>query len=225
MLTTSTQYMSHWVSVAKSFHGTFLSPCSVLIPLILQLILAWKVAPALACGNTVVLKTSEQTPLSALYLCTLIQKAGFPPGTVNVVSGFGKTTGAAIVRHPGIDKIAFTGSTAVGKEIVRTAGLKKVTLELGGKSPNIIFEDADVEQAVKWSHNGMYAPIMDDLLMTGFIIKDKCVAPLLGFTCMNRSRKRLQRLLRNLRSRIKSAIHLMWIRIKDRRFQRFNSIK
>lgn len=94
--------------------------------------------------------------MSALLLCTLIQKAGFPAGAVNVVSGFGKTTGAAIVRHPGIDKIAFTGSTAVGKEIARTAGLKKVTLELGGKSPNIVFEDADIEQAVKWSHNGMY---------------------------------------------------------------------
>jgi aldehyde dehydrogenase (NAD+) len=91
-----------------------------------------------------------------LYLCTLVQKAGFPPGTLNVLSGFGKTTGAAIVRHPGIDKIAFTGSTAVGKEIVRSAGLKKVTLELGGKSPAIVFEDADIEQAVKWSHNGMY---------------------------------------------------------------------
>jgi aldehyde dehydrogenase (NAD+) len=92
-------------------------------------------------------------------LCTLVQKAGFPPGTVNVVSGFGRITGAAIVRHPGIDKIAFTGSTAVGKEIAKTAGLKKVTLELGGKSPNIVFEDADIEQAVKWSHNGMYAPL------------------------------------------------------------------
>jgi acyl-CoA reductase-like NAD-dependent aldehyde dehydrogenase len=80
---------------------------------------------------------------------------------VNVVSGFGKITGAAIVRHPGIDKIAFTGSTAVGKEIAKTAGLKKVTLELGGKSPNIVFEDADIEQAVKWSHNGMYlSPLM-----------------------------------------------------------------
>ena len=93
--------------------------------------------------------------MSALYLCTLIQKAGFPAGTVNVLSGFGRTTGSAIVQHPGIDKIAFTGSTAVGKEIVRMAGLKKVTLELGGKSPNIIFEDADLEQAVRWSHYGM----------------------------------------------------------------------
>ena len=125
------------------------------------LMIAWKVAPALACGNTVVLKTAEQTPLSALYLCTLIQKAGFPAGAVNVLSGFGKIAGAAIVRHPGIDKIAFTGSTAVGKEIARTAGLKKVTLELGGKSPNIVFEDADIEQAVKWSHNGMYFRVMD----------------------------------------------------------------
>ena len=93
-----------------------------------------------------------------MLICTLVQKAGFPPGVVNVISGFGKIAGAAIVRHPGIDKIAFTGSTAVGKEIAKTAGLKKVTLELGGKSPNIVFEDADIEQAVKWSHNGMYIP-------------------------------------------------------------------
>src|SRR5438477_10773822 len=98
--------------------------CTPLFPA--PLIEAWKVAPALACGNTDDLKTAEQTPLSALMLCTLVQKAGFPPGTVNVVSGFGKITGAAIVRHPGIDKIAFTGSTAVGKEIAKTAGLKKV---------------------------------------------------------------------------------------------------
>jgi aldehyde dehydrogenase (NAD+) len=117
---------------------------------------AWKVAPALACGNTVVLKSAEQTPLSALYVCTLAQKAGFPPGTINVISGFGKIAGAAMVRHPGVNKIAFTGSTAVGKEIIRSAGLKKVTLELGGKSPNIVFEDADIDQAVKWSHSGMY---------------------------------------------------------------------
>ena len=153
---------------------------------------AWKIAPALACGNTVVLKTAEQTPLSALYLCTLVQKAGFPPGTINVVSGFGKTTGAAIVRHPGIDKIAFTGSTAVGKEIVRLAGLKKVTLELGGKSPNIIFEDADIEQAVKWSHSGMYAASRS-LFIIGFIIKGKYAVPQPGYTSMNRSRKSLQK--------------------------------
>jgi aldehyde dehydrogenase (NAD+) len=91
-----------------------------------------------------------------LYLCNLVQKAGFPPGALNVISGFGRIAGAALVRHPRVNKIAFTGSTAVGKEIIRSAGLKKVTLELGGKSPNIIFEDADIEQAVKWSHNGMY---------------------------------------------------------------------
>jgi aldehyde dehydrogenase (NAD+) len=140
-------------SADKLSPGTSLCLCSVRPPNLTNS--AWKVAPALACGNTVVLKTAEQTPLSALYLCTLVQKAGFPKGAINVVSGFGKTTGAAIVRHPGVDKIAFTGSTAVGKEITRTAGLKKVTLELGGKSPNIVFEDADIEQAVKWSHNGM----------------------------------------------------------------------
>ncbi len=119
---------------------------------------AWKVAPALACGNTVVLKTSENTPLSALYLCTLIAKVGIPPGVVNVISGFGKPTGQALVDHEDIDKIAFTGSTGTGKAIAKAAAsqLKKVTLELGGKSPNIIFADADLEQAVKWSHFGMF---------------------------------------------------------------------
>src|ERR1700721_1188277 len=132
--------------------------------------LAWKVAPALACGNTVVLKTAEQTPLSALLLCTLIQKCGIPPGTINVLSGYGKITGASIVRHPGIDKIAFTGSTSVGKQIAKTAGLKKVTLELGGKSPNIVFDDEDIEQAVKWSNNGM-SLTSGMRLMIGFIIR------------------------------------------------------
>lgn len=147
--------MNQLVSVDKLYLGTFLSPWFVSHSARISLMKAWKVAPAIACGNTVVLKTAEQTPLSALLFCTLIQKAGFPPGAINIISGFGKTAGAAIVRHPDVDKIAFTGSTAVGKEIVRTAGLKKVTLELGGKSPNIIFEDADIEQAVKWSHSGM----------------------------------------------------------------------
>ena len=153
----STLFVSQLVSVDKSFHGTFPFPCSVRIsPIDVPNCVAWKIAPALACGNTVVLKSAEQTPLSALYICTLAKKVGFPPGALNVVSGFGKVAGAAIVRHPGIDKIAFTGSTAVGRDIIRSAGLKKVTLELGGKSPNIVFEDADIDQAVKWSHSGMY---------------------------------------------------------------------
>jgi hypothetical protein len=182
------------------------------------------VAPALACGNTVVLKTAEQTPLSALLLCTLIQKAGFPAGTVNVVSGFGKTTGAAIVRHPGIDKIAFTGSTAVGKEIARTAGLKKVTLELGGKSPNIVFADADIEQAVKWSHNGMY-PLYSTFTYEGSTIKAKSVVPQRESTFMNPSKTSSPRNLPSLHNPIKSVILSMRTPIKALRSQRCNLIE
>ncbi|MCO5565988.1 hypothetical protein L7F22_019663 [Adiantum nelumboides] len=118
------------------------------------LMFSWKIGPALATGNTVVLKTAEQTPLSALRICQLIVEAGFPPGVVNVVSGFGAVAGAAISQHMDIDKVAFTGSTLVGRTIMKAAAstnLKKVTLELGGKSPNIIFADADLDQAVSWS--------------------------------------------------------------------------
>ncbi|KAF3909353.1 Omega-crystallin [Arthrobotrys entomopaga] len=118
---------------------------------------AWKLGPALATGNVVVMKTAEQTPLSVLYLATLINEAGFPPGVVNILSGYGKTAGAALVQHLGVDKIAFTGSTFTGKQIMKMASvnLKNITLETGGKSPNIIFEDADVEQAIKWTHSGI----------------------------------------------------------------------
>ena len=119
---------------------------------------AWKIAPALATGNVVVLKTAEQTPLSAYKMCELIVQAGIPAGVVNVVSGFGPVAGAAITNHMDIDKIAFTGSTLVGRNIMKAAAatnLKKVTLELGGKSPNIIFKDADLEQAVKWAAFGI----------------------------------------------------------------------
>ncbi len=110
---------------------------------------AWKIAPALACGNTTILKPAEQTPLTAIRLGELILEAGLPPGVVNIVTGFGETAGAAIASHPGIDKVAFTGSTEVGKMILRasTGNLKRVTLELGGKSPNVIFADADIEKA------------------------------------------------------------------------------
>ncbi|KAK0551659.1 hypothetical protein OC846_002879 [Tilletia horrida] len=117
------------------------------------LMFGWKIAPALATGNTIVLKTAEQTPLSALKMCELINEAGFPKGVVNVVSGFGPVAGAAIASHMDIHKIAFTGSTLVGRQIMQVAAktnLKKVTLELGGKSPNVIYDDADLEQAVKW---------------------------------------------------------------------------
>jgi acyl-CoA reductase-like NAD-dependent aldehyde dehydrogenase len=111
---------------------------------------AWKLAPALATGNTCILKPAEQTPLSSIRLGELILQAGFPPGVVNIVTGFGETAGAAISEHPDIDKVAFTGSTAVGKMITRAASdnLKKTSLELGGKSPNVIFEDADIDKAV-----------------------------------------------------------------------------
>lgn len=121
------------------------------------MIASWKIAPALACGNTVVLKAAEQTPLSVLYLAKLIKEAGIPAGVVNIVNGLGKSAGAAIANHLGIDKIAFTGSTTTGKAIMRAAAtnLKKITLETGGKSPLIIFEDADLEQAVKWSYVGI----------------------------------------------------------------------
>jgi aldehyde dehydrogenase (NAD+) len=118
---------------------------------------SWKLGPALACGNTVVLKAAEQTPLSALYLGALIKEAGFPPGVVNILNGYGRTAGAAIANHPGIDKLAFTGSTATGKVIMKAAAanLTNITLETGGKSPLLVFADANMEQAIKWSHIGI----------------------------------------------------------------------
>jgi len=119
---------------------------------------AWKLGPALATGCTVVLKPAEQTPLSALRLGELICEAGFPDGVVNIVPGFGETAGAALAAHPGVDKIAFTGSTEVGKLIVRAAAndLRKVTLELGGKSPNVVFRDADLDQAIAGAANAIF---------------------------------------------------------------------
>ncbi|KAL5534907.1 hypothetical protein ACEPAF_2997 [Sanghuangporus sanghuang] len=123
------------------------------------LMLAWKLGPALATGNAVILKPSEFTPLSALRMVLLIQEAGFPPGVVNFVNGLGHVAGQAIAEHPDIEKIAFTGSTLVGRKIMEAAArtnLKKVTLELGGKSPNIIFDDADIQQAVDWAAHGVF---------------------------------------------------------------------
>ena len=118
---------------------------------------AWKLGPALACGNTIVMKSAEQTPLSILVLATLIKEAGFPPGVVNILNGEGRVAGAALATHLGVDKIAFTGSTGTGKEIMKMAAInmKNITLETGGKSPLIVFDDANLEQAVKWSHMGM----------------------------------------------------------------------
>src|ERR1700733_8310499 len=124
-----------------------------------MLMLAWKLAPALATGNTVVMKPAEQTPLSALRIGELIVEAGFPPGVVNLLPGFGPTAGAAIARHMDVDKVAFTGSTEVGHLIMEAAAksnLKRVTLELGGKSPNIIFADTDLDEAVEGAHFGLF---------------------------------------------------------------------
>jgi len=118
----------------------------------------WKIGPALATGNTIVLKPSELTPLTALRLCTLIVEAGFPDGVVNVVTGYGNTAGQAISENMIIEKVAFTGSTLVGRKIMEAAAksnLKKVTLELGGKSPSIVFDDVDMEQTVKWVAHGI----------------------------------------------------------------------
>jgi len=122
------------------------------------LMAAWKLGPALATGCTVVLKPAEQTPLTALRLGELIQEAGIPDGVVNVVPGYGETAGAALAAHPGVDKVAFTGSTEIGKLIARTAtgNLKRVSLELGGKSPNIIFSDADVDAAIEGAAQGIF---------------------------------------------------------------------
>jgi aldehyde dehydrogenase (NAD+) len=125
-------------------------------PLLMQ---AWKLAPALACGNTVILKVAEQTPLSALRVGELIIEAGFPEGVVNILPGYGPTAGGAIARHMDIDKVAFTGSTEVGHLIMKAAAetnLKRVTLELGGKSPNIVFADSDLDEAVEGSHFALF---------------------------------------------------------------------
>ena len=128
--------------------------CALELPAVMA---AWKIAPALAAGCTIVLKPAEQTPLSALRLGELALEVGFPPGVLNVLTGDG-STGAALVDHPGVDKIAFTGSTAVGREIGAKAGraLKRMTLELGGKSPNVILPDADIEAAIKGSYQAIY---------------------------------------------------------------------
>ena len=122
------------------------------------LLTAWKVAPALACGNTVVIKPASQTPLTALALADVAMEVGLPPGVLNVVTGPGSTLGRMIVRHPGIDKIAFTGDTSTGREFMRGSAdtLKRITLELGGKSPNIVFPDADLDAAVRGATTGIF---------------------------------------------------------------------
>lgn len=169
-------YMSGWATKIEGKHiaishlaapGEYLSftrpePIGVvgqIIPWNFPLLMAaWKLAPALATGCTVVLKVAEETPLSALMLGELLQEAGLPDGVVNIVPGFGETAGAALAAHPGVDKVAFTGSTEVGRLIVQAASrdLKKVSLELGGKSPNIILGDADIDAAIDGATAGIF---------------------------------------------------------------------
>ena len=122
------------------------------------LMAAWKIAPALAAGNTIVLKPAKETPLTALVVAELAIEAGMPPGVLNVVPGRGTVAGAALVEHPLVAKIAFTGSTEVGRDIMRRGSdtLKRLTLELGGKSPNLVFADADIDQAVRGASNGIF---------------------------------------------------------------------
>src|SRR6185436_8980158 len=122
------------------------------------LLAAWKIAPALACGNVVILKPASETPLTALALGEIAVEVGLPPGVLNVITGPGSSVGQAIVEHPGIDKIAFTGDTSTGKGIMRAAAdtLKKITLELGGKSPNIVLSDADVDAALRGATTGIF---------------------------------------------------------------------
>nr|XP_011436817.2 retinal dehydrogenase 1 [Crassostrea gigas] len=118
----------------------------------------WKIGPALACGCTVVMKPAEQSPLSGLHLIALCQEVGIPPGVVNMVPGYGPTAGAALSNHPDVDKVAFTGSTEVGKIILQASGetnIKRTTLELGGKSPCVIMDDADLDEAVQFAHDGV----------------------------------------------------------------------
>lgn len=133
--------------------------CGQIIPWNFPLLMtAWKWGPALAAGNTVVMKPAEQTPLSCLRLAELALEAGFPPGVINVVPGYGPTAGAALVRHPQVDKIAFTGEGATAKIIMKEASqtLKRLTFELGGKSPNIVFADADLDQAIAGAEFGLF---------------------------------------------------------------------
>ena len=147
----------------ETFNYTRYEPLGVVVAIIPWnsplLLMAWKLAPALAAGNTVVIKPSEFTSASALEFMKLIEEAGFPPGVVNVVTGFGADVGAALIEHPLVRKVAFTGSDATGQRVYESAarGLKRVSMELGGKSPNIVFEDADLDNAIKGVISGIFA--------------------------------------------------------------------
>jgi phenylacetaldehyde dehydrogenase len=165
------RYMAGWatkiegntIPFSPKFHAyTRREPVGVvgqIIPWNFPLLMAaWKLGPALSTGCTVVLKPAEQTPLSALLLAEMVAEAGFPNGVVNVVPGYGETAGAALASHPDVDKVAFTGSTEVGKLILQAAAgnLKKVSLELGGKSPNIVFDDADLPATIPGAANAIF---------------------------------------------------------------------
>jgi len=167
------RYMAGWatkisgttlpLSAGRDFHSyTLREPIGVvaqIIPWNFPLLMAaWKLAPALACGCTIILKLAEQTPLSGLRLAQLIDQAGFPPGVINILTGFGEGAGAPLAAHEMVDKVAFTGSTEVGKLIVHaaTGNLKKVSLELGGKSPSIVFPDANIEQAIAGTSSAIF---------------------------------------------------------------------
>jgi phenylacetaldehyde dehydrogenase len=166
------RYMAGWatkiegaalpISIPNHIAWTVREPVGVvgqIIPWNFPLLMAaWKLGPAFATGCTVVLKPAEQTPLTALRLAELVCEAGYPEGVLNVVTGFGETAGAALAAHPGVDKVAFTGSTEVGRLIVQAAAgnLKKVSLELGGKSPNVVLADADVELAIEGAANAIF---------------------------------------------------------------------
>jgi aldehyde dehydrogenase (NAD+) len=204
-----TQYMAQWYyyfgGLADKIEGAVLpidkpdvfnytkheplGVVGVLVPWNSPLLLtAWKLAPALAAGNTAVIKPSEFTSASALEFMKLVEEAGFPPGVVNVVTGYGPETGAPLVEHPLVAKITFTGSDATGQKIYEAAakGLKRVSLELGGKSPNIVFEDADLDNAVKGAISGIFAAtgqtcIAGSRLLVQRSIHDQFVEKLVAF--------------------------------------------
>ena len=155
-----------------------LGVCGQIIPWNYPLAMAaWKLGPALACGNTVVIKAAEQTPLSILYFAQLIKESGFPPGVVNILNGVGREAGAAIASHLDVDKIAFTGSTATGRQIMKMASInmKNITLETGGKSPLLVFADADLDQAVKWSHVGVMSNMGQICTATSRVLVEESV--------------------------------------------------
>jgi acyl-CoA reductase-like NAD-dependent aldehyde dehydrogenase len=177
---------------ADVFNYTRYEPLGVVVAIVPWnsplLLTSWKIAPALAAGNTVVIKPSEFTSASTLEFMKLVEEAGFPPGTVNVVTGFGAETGAALVEHPLVAKISFTGSDGTGQKIYEAAArsLKRVSLELGGKSPNIVFDDADLDNAVKGAISGIFAAsgqtcIAGSRLLVQRSIHDRFVEKLVAF--------------------------------------------